>query len=207
MANKKPDRRISRTRRALKDALTALVLEKGYDSVTVEEITQQADLSRTTFYLHYRDKEELLLESVDVLVNDLIQQITQLPVTAWGRENLADSPEALSSNPIQLIFEHAAEHAGLYRLVLRVEGAFTALERLRDTISSSAEGVLSVISEQEGLVLNPQVPVEIFSHYFAAALLGSITWWLEADMPYESTQMAEYFQKMFFFGAYQVLGV
>jgi AcrR family transcriptional regulator len=82
MANKRPDRRIGRTRRALKEALTALVLEKGYDSLTVEELTQRADLSRTTFYLHYRDKEQLLLESVDVMVNDLIRQITQLPVTA-----------------------------------------------------------------------------------------------------------------------------
>jgi AcrR family transcriptional regulator len=205
MANKRPDRRIGRTRRALKEALTALVLEKGYDSLTVEELTQRADLSRTTFYLHYRDKEQLLLESVDVMVNDLIRQITQLPVTAWGRENLAMGISP--GNPLKLIFDHAAENAGLYRLVLRVEGAFTAQERLRNTISSSAAGVLQVLSEQESPELKPQVPVEIFSHYFAAALLGTVTWWLEADMPYEPAQMAEYFQKMFFSGAYQALGV
>lgn len=204
MANKRPDRRISRTRRALKNALTSLVLEKGYDAVTVEEITQRADLSRPTFYLHYRDKEELLLESVDAMVNDLIQRITQLPPDAWGRESLAKSPV---ESPVQLIFEHAAENADLYRVILRVEGAFKALERLRETISRSAAGVLQIIAAQDGLQLDTQVPVEVFSNYFAAALLGTITWWLEGDMPYEPVRMAENFQKMFFFGAYQVLGV
>jgi AcrR family transcriptional regulator len=207
MANKRPDRRIGRTRRALKDSLTMLVLEKGYDAVTVEEITQRADLSRTTFYLHYRDKDELLLESVDQMVNDLIQQITQLPVAAWGREGLAGDLASPSENPVQLIFEHAALNADLYRVILRVEGAFKALERLRETISSSAVGVLQITMQQEGLQLNPQVPLEVFSNYFAAALLGTITWWLEGDMPYKPTQMAENFQKLFFFGAYQVLGV
>jgi AcrR family transcriptional regulator len=204
---KRPDRRTSRTRRNLKEALLVLVLEKGYEAVTVEEITHRADISRTTFYLHYRNKEQLLLECVDGMVNDLIQQISQIPLTAWGREGLGSSSSGPSNNPVQLIFEHAAEHASLYRVTLRVEGAYQALERLEEIISNTAASTLRGITDQGGVQLPPQVPLDVFSHYFAAALLGMITWWLENDTPYPPAQMAASFQKMFFFGAYQVLGV
>jgi AcrR family transcriptional regulator len=207
MNNKRPDRRIERTRRNLKEALLVLVLEKGYETVTVQEITHKADISRTTFYLHYRDKEQLLLECVDGMVNDLIQQITQIPLTAWGREKLGNSSSQPSPSPVQMIFKHAAEHASLYRITLRVEGAYQALERLEEIISSTAATTLKEITDQGGVQLPPQVPLEVFSHYFAAALLGMITWWLENDMPYPPEQMATSFQKMFFYGAYQVLEV
>jgi AcrR family transcriptional regulator len=207
MSSRRPDRRISRTRRNLKEALLALVLEKGYEGITVQEITHRADISRTTFYLHYQGKEHLLLECIDGMVNDLIQQITQIPLTAWGRQGLEGSSPDPSISPVMLIFEHAAEHASLYRVTLRVEGAFQALERLRETISNSAASTLKDIADQVSVQLPPQIPLEVFSNYFAAALLGTITWWLENDMPYPPKQMATSFQKMFFLGAYQVLGV
>jgi AcrR family transcriptional regulator len=207
MMNKRPDRRTNRTRRNLKEALLALVLEKGYDTVTIQEITHRADISRTTFYLHYRDKEQLLLECVDGMVNDLIQQIAKIPLTAWGREGLENNSIDPSNNPVQLIFEHAAEHANLYRVTLRVEGAYQALERLQEIISDTAAATLKEIADQGGVQLPPQVPLEVFSHYFAAALLGMITWWLENNTPYPPVHMATSFQKMFFYGAYQVLEV
>jgi hypothetical protein len=53
----------------------------------------------------------------------------------------------------------------------------------------------------------PSVPIEVFSNYFAGSLLGLVTWWLESDMPYPPEQMTEMFQKLFFQGARQVLGL
>lgn len=69
MSDKQLDRRVRRTRRALQDSLTSLILEKGYDAVTVEDITDRADLGRTTFYLHYKDKEELLIPDSFIQTN------------------------------------------------------------------------------------------------------------------------------------------
>ena len=51
------DRRVRRTRRQMRDALLALVMENGYESVTIQQITDKADLSRATFYLHYKEKD------------------------------------------------------------------------------------------------------------------------------------------------------
>jgi AcrR family transcriptional regulator len=86
-AGRKLDRRVSRTRRQLREALFNLILEKGYDATTVEEITARADVGRTTFYLHYHDKEDLLMESIGELVDDLIEQMARIPLGEWKLES------------------------------------------------------------------------------------------------------------------------
>ncbi len=69
----KIDRRVQRTRQLLRDALMALIVEKGYDAISVQDITDHANVARPTFYLHYKDKEELLLSSVQEIYDDLAQ--------------------------------------------------------------------------------------------------------------------------------------
>jgi AcrR family transcriptional regulator len=62
------DRRIQRTRQLLRNALFALIIERGYESIAIQDITERANLGRATFYLHYQDKEELLKASVKALM-------------------------------------------------------------------------------------------------------------------------------------------
>jgi len=70
------DRRIKRTQRLLAEALIALTLEKGYDSVTIREITERADVGYATFFRHYHDKDELLQEVLDVVLAGLLNLLT-----------------------------------------------------------------------------------------------------------------------------------
>ena len=58
-AKEKTDRRIQRTRQSLRTALLTLIKEKGYDAISIEEITERANVGRATFYLHYKNKEDL----------------------------------------------------------------------------------------------------------------------------------------------------
>ncbi|RPJ38554.1 MAG: TetR/AcrR family transcriptional regulator [Chloroflexi bacterium] len=199
--NKSTDRRARRTRRQLKEALFALILEKGYDAVTIEDITGRADLGRTTFYLHYKDKEDLLVESIDSIAADLI---ARLPPPAW---NVIDPPGDPSRviDAIPITFEHAAENAQLYRVILRGEGAVQANRRIHAIIRQKA---VELVNERmkEGR-LRPHVPMDVFANYFAGTLLATITWWLETDMPYPPDEMAEMFRMMFFQGGRKVLGI
>jgi len=119
MVDKKVDRRINRTRRALREAMLSLILEKGYDAVTVDEITARADVSRSTFYLHYRDKEDILLENLEAIVDDLLVQFASLPLLAWKTPN--DSSGQVQPTPILLVFKHAGDNIDLYRILLRGE--------------------------------------------------------------------------------------
>ena len=79
----KIDRRVQRTRQALRNALLELIKEKGYDSISVEEITQRANLGRATFYLHYKDKEDLLVDEFNEIVNERARTISDIPFSAW----------------------------------------------------------------------------------------------------------------------------
>src|SRR6266550_3459672 len=57
----RPDRRVARSRRALKEGLTDLILERGYEAVTVQDVIDRADVGRSTFYAHFLDKDDLLM--------------------------------------------------------------------------------------------------------------------------------------------------
>ena len=204
--SKRLDRRTNRTRRQLRDALLALILEKGFDAVTVEDITERADLGRTTFYLHYRDKEELLRESLEALVDDLISTIARTPMADWISPPDPAHPEPLQL-PMRLAFQHAADHADLYRIILRGEGSTQAVEQVRQIVISQVNQILWVRAAEEKVPLHPSVPQDVFANFFAGALLGMLTWWLENDLPYPPVEMAEMFQKMLYQGARWVLGL
>src|SRR5688572_30831151 len=77
---KKLDRRVVRTRGMLQRALLALMSEQSYDTISVADITDRADLRRATFYLHYRDKEELLVATLEGMFNELVAQVETVTV-------------------------------------------------------------------------------------------------------------------------------
>ena len=94
MAAKTPDRRVQRTRKLLQDALIALVLEKGYEAVTIQDIIDRANVGRSTFYAHFLDKQHLFLSGFEQL-----------------RQELADT-NSLSSIQSRLGCNRASTHKG-----------------------------------------------------------------------------------------------
>jgi len=203
---RKVDRRVNRTRRQLREALFNLILEKGYDAVTVEEITARADVGRTTFYLHYHDKEDLLMESIGELVDDLIEQMARFPMEEWKLER--GSAGSAPSPAIVLPFQHVASNARLYQIVLRGDGTYSVSRRLREIIVQASAKMARVLLERDELgALNSQVPMDVFMNYIAGAWLGLITWWLENEMPYPAEQIAGMFQRMVVQGAPEALGI
>ncbi|MFN8448305.1 MAG: helix-turn-helix domain-containing protein [Anaerolineae bacterium] len=109
------DRRIVRTRRMLRDALMALIAERGFDSISVQDITERADLRRATFYLHYKSKEELLLATLAELFEGVRQQVEALPPqpALGGKTNL---------EMFVVIYRHIADYRALYRAILEGQG-------------------------------------------------------------------------------------
>ena len=69
------DRRVERTENLLANALIALSLEKGYEAITIRDITERADIGYATFYRHYHDKDELLAEVVEVVLDAVARTI------------------------------------------------------------------------------------------------------------------------------------
>lgn len=200
MDNIKSDRRVNRTKKMLREALMSLVLEKGFEAVTVEDITERADLGRTTFYLHYKDKEELLLESIETTIDDLKERIHLSQLVKMGESEG-------TRIPIRMVFQHAAENASLYRIILRDEGASRTAKGLRAIISQAVVEFLNEISDNNQMEFHPLVPIDIFAQYFAGALMSFVGWWLEDPSKYTLDEMTELFRKLFFMGGFKMLGL
>lgn len=195
--NGRSDRRVNRTRRQLRDALMSLILERGYSAVTVEDITGRADLGRTTFYLHFHDKDELLVESLEAIAEDLKAQVERL--ADQGMEEGRTRP-----HPVAVAFRHAEKNRDLYRIILKGEGGSRAASRIREIIHEAAVDFFT--RRMAGLVSgSPDIPGDVVAGYFASALLGFITWWLEKELPYSGDEAADLFITLFFRGAKQVL--
>src|SRR5207247_11310009 len=108
---KKTDRRVRRTRQLLQDALIAMVIEKGYDATTVQDIIDRANVGRATFYAHFADKQTLLTSRLE----DLRGVLTE-------RRRHASGPLGFSL----AMLEHARRHSPPSRpTVGRRSGGFT----------------------------------------------------------------------------------
>jgi AcrR family transcriptional regulator len=203
----KMDRRVRKTRRALREAMIKLMEEKDYDQVTVEELTNRADIGRTTFYLHYNAKQDLLLEQFGELLDNLVLQLSQIPLSSWRQEGDSFVVDDHPTRPICMIFQHAADNEELYRIVLQGEGVDQASERLQAVMTNAVNTYLHNKLGDDREQMNIKIPIDVFANYFAGAMLGVIKWWLEAGMPYTSGEMEAIFFQMFLPGASQALGL
>ena len=206
---KKPDRRVQRTRQALRNALLELIQEKEYDSISVEEITQQANLGRASFYLHYKDKEDLLVDEFNEIVNERARIISEIPFAKWlpDLETADQTNEFNPAPPMLMAFQHVANHADLYRILLKNEKSDRILERIRKIIAQSITEFMKTKAKNDPIPILFEVPTDLLAAYFSGALLSCVDWWLEQQQPYSPEEMTRMFQRLFFPGARKILDV
>ena len=203
------DRRIQRTRRALRSALLDIIKEKKYDSMSVEEITQRANLGRATFYLHYKDKEDLLVDEFNEIVNERARTVSDIPFSAWLPE--LENPDHTTENkpvvPLLMAFQHIMNHAELYQILLQNEKSDRTLERIRKIIAQSITDFLQRKLENDPIPILFEVPLDLLAAYFSGALLSCVDWWFEQGLSYSPEEMTRMFQRLFYPGARKILGV
>ena len=176
---RKTDPRVIRTRRLLHDALVALILERGYDTIRIQNITDKAGLRRATFYLHYRDKEELMFEILREFYEALEHELESLPFAAMTLEG---------ERAVQLaVFKHAQQHAGLYKAIFCGQGAAAIMRYVRDYLVHSYQAMCAV----DHRLASGNVPLEILGTFESSVKIGMVQWWLDNDMPYTPEQMAD----------------
>jgi AcrR family transcriptional regulator len=189
------DRRKRRTKQALQKSMVELILEKGYDAVSVSEITDRADLGRATFYLHYKDKDELLIETIDQIVRDFMVQISDYTILPL---------ETGDDTILHRVFLFAQENSDLFRVIMRGHGMYTATLQLHAVIAGFIhKGVELWLASQKR---EPAVPLDILSNFYSGALLNSVFWWLENDTGYSPEEMAENYKKLVFLNREDILG-
>ncbi len=198
MQSQRIDRRVQRTRQLLNRALMGLIVEKGYDSVTVQDIIDRANLGRSTFYAHYQDKEDLLLSGIDEVVHSLI----------WGNEATSKDghrkglpPRILST---ERIFRHAQEEYQLHKAIFAGRGLEAMHKEIQNHLCSHIEEQINQLLPDEK---SPPIALSVISNYLAGALLTLLVWWLDNNMPYTPEQMDALYQDLSMSGVWSVLEI
>jgi AcrR family transcriptional regulator len=187
------DLRVIKTKRGLREAFIRLLLEKGYDAISIQDIATEAEAARVTFYRHYKNKEELLLDCLEVVYEELLERVKQ--VTAQG-----DQQEYL---PLMVFYKHVQEKEELYQILFSSQGAQFLITRMTELIAQRTIMQIENRFEAEQLL----VPIEIIANYIGSALIGLVVWWLENDKPYPPEYMAQLSYWLSFAGNARALGI
>jgi len=179
------DRRVRRTRRLLHEALRSLILEKGYDHVTVQDVIDRADVGRATFYAHFRDKDDLLMSGFEEMRKSLRQYL----VTSRAQKRLGEE-----LGFARALFNHAEGHRREYRAHVGSRSGGAILTFVHKELTSLMRAHLDEAVTRRRV--KPVVPVEISTHYVVSALLALLTWWLDHDLPYTAEQMGQMFERL-----------
>jgi AcrR family transcriptional regulator len=170
--------RLRRTQKLLRDALVELIEERGFDALTIGELTTRAMVSRAAFYRNYQDKYDLVDQIFEEAMRALLAAVGDL-----GREHPAEIWVTF--------FEHIAEYERLYRALLGKQGSPWFVRKMRAALAG-------LVTERGQLPHGPNAadqPVHSFSDAFvpdlvSALFVEAITWWLEQGRPYTPREIA-----------------
>ena len=177
---RKPDLRIRRTRSLLSNALVALMQEKSIDKITVQEVLDRAAVGRSTFYLHYRDKDDLFL----CVLEDGLEM--------WSTALLRKQEKSYRIAPVAEFFMHVGDAKKLYRALVDSGRIHVFFELAQGYFARSIARHLKDI----GLKDLVQSELDARSHALAGNLLSLLKWWLDRGARESPKTMDELFHRM-----------
>ncbi len=160
----------------------SLMTEKSYDSITVQNILDRADVGRATFYSHYRDKEDLLISGMDDILHSLILTLEH--------PDQQDHKQLLSTEPL---FQHAQDEFQLHKAIMGGQGINLMVRKIQKHLGRHVEDELKKWTHGANA---PEVPITLLGHHVASVLLNLLRWWFDNNKPYSPAQMDAMFQKL-----------
>jgi len=184
-AQRKPDARVQRTRDLLGRALIELIVEKPINDVTVQDVLNRARVGRSTFYLHYRDKDDLLLSQLEMFLE---MMSTVLSVRKEKSNRVV---------PVEEMFAHIGNQNKLYRVL-------TDSGHLKDFFDLAegcfARGIEQRLKESGHLAKIPQRELAARASALSGSLLSLLRWWLDRGEKESPRAMDEMFHRMVWTG-------
>lgn len=176
------DKRVRKTQQALTAALLELMVERGYESLRVQDILDRAMVGRATFYLHYQNKEDLLRRSLDLLRQHLSLE--------WKKAAAATDPSAQLGFSLAF-FRHVDSHRQLYRVIVGRESGAIVDRHMRRLL-------LDLVTRQTAGSPRPPnpVPSEMAAHYIVGALMSTVVWWMGPNANLSPEEIDRAFRQM-----------
>lgn len=176
------DPRILRTRQLLKDALIDLLQQMDIEKISVNLLAERATINRVTFYLHYKDIPDMLKKMAD----DMTEEISKVLNKQSSDQELT---KQFDRQGMECFLEYIAENAKFYKIVLGSK----QVPIFRDCLLTFFTELIVKRLEKRGnasIIEEVGVKKDILIWYDSAALIGTISAWLQNDMPYTPSFMA-----------------
>jgi AcrR family transcriptional regulator len=167
-STRKTDRRVRRTRDALGDALITLMREKPFDAITIQDVLDLAGVSRSTFYTHFRDKDDLFLSNADDSFHHLANLLT------------LRAEESRRVAPVREFFAHAASLGEFHDKLVATGKHQDAMELAREHFARGIEQRLAKLALEPA---NTSVSRAAIAHLLTGAMFSLVSWWLDSDKP------------------------
>ena len=203
------DRRVQKTRKLLQDALIELVAEKGYESVTIREILDKANVGRSTFYAHFQDKDQLLHSILDRLDELFVQHEKQFSETKKNFVNADIINLTHEFSPTLSLFQFIGQNHRFFKAMLGNRGYGIFAKPVYDYVFAHVHGIftrplhdnaLAHMHEAFKILKSHEkydsLESEIAAHYFVSALMGLLVWWVEKDMPCTAEEIDRLFRQL-----------
>lgn len=194
------DRRTIRTKKMIRSALAELIDEKGFNNISVTDLTQRADINRGTFYLHYVDKYDLL----EKIENEIIQEIEE-ETKHLDSVNMMSIDASNEPLPFMVkLFEYFRENSVIIKAILGPKGDPTFERKIKRFIE------INLFEKQKLKNFNIDEAViseEYFIQYILSADLGVIQYWLEKNMKESPDEMALILARMSLLGPLRAVGI
>ena len=182
MKDDQGDRRTRRTRQLLRDTLLELLKAKRYEDISVREIIERADVARSTFYVHYVDKDDLLVGKWGVFASNLGHQATLMK---------HEEKTSASMFPTRVWFQHIQAQEPILKIIARDSAMDLAMKTLHEILRNDIQARI-----QKYLPQNGSVPPSLVIDYMASSLMTMIQWWVKNNMLYSPQRMDEIFQQL-----------
>ncbi|AGK52858.1 TetR/AcrR family transcriptional regulator [Bacillus sp. 1NLA3E] len=186
MRDNNTDLRVIRTKESIRDALVKLIDEKGFEAISVKDITTRAKINRGTFYAHYQDKFDLMTKCEEEIMLEMSRiAIHKFPGVIAALET--NSPTLTPLPLVVSIFEYINEKSGFMKAVLGPKGDLSFQSRLKDFMWRTLFGNNPDAPLKEEKLL---VPGQYLASYVASAHIGVIQQWLDSGRKESPQEMA-----------------
>lgn len=161
------DRRVRRTKAALEHAMVELVVEQGYESISIDALAARADVTRATFYAHYPSKAALLTAVVDRFADQVLEALA----AAAGSNGPAGR--------LEVLLQQARASRDVLGIIVRGEGDGRPLRRLTERVEQVIAADLAERVAHQGAT--PRIDVSLLARLRTAQVVAAVAWFVEHD--------------------------
>jgi AcrR family transcriptional regulator len=179
------DRRIQKTEALLHQALGSLIREKPYDEIVVKEILDRANVGRSTFYMHYSDKDELLASGI----HEMLRAVHAAEVAPSEKED-----ERIIRFS-RAVFEHIQRHRQVGTAEMGARGRAIIHEHLRKILAEQIANDLGKVFHSRRRTLGP-IPLDLLVQYVASTFVLVLNWWVDSNSRLKPKEVTDLFRAL-----------